>query len=104
MLSKCETEGLVVLEAMASKTQMILNKIPVYDAWIKDMVHCYKIDLKENTLKELKILIEEIINGEKKPTIQKAFQLAKEKDLKKVGQKLAHIYERMIFEDRQDNI
>ena len=104
MLSKCETEGLVVLEAMASKTQMILNKIPVYDAWIKDMVHCYKIDLKENTLKELKILIEEIINGEKKPTIQKAFQLAKEKDLKKVGQKLAHIYERMIFEDGQDNI
>ena len=40
--SKEETEGIVVLEALASSQQVLLRDIPVYDPWLLHGVNCYK--------------------------------------------------------------
>ena len=40
--SREETEGIVVLEALACKTQILLRDIPAFDPWMKDQINCYK--------------------------------------------------------------
>ncbi|GMA43935.1 hypothetical protein GCM10025853_13920 [Tetragenococcus halophilus subsp. halophilus DSM 20339] len=36
-----ETEGIVVLEALASLQNVLVRDIPVYDGWLKDRKNCY---------------------------------------------------------------
>lgn len=39
-----ETEGIVVLEALASETPVLVRDIPVYEGWLEDGVNVYKAD------------------------------------------------------------
>ena len=36
-----ETEGIVVLEALASKQNVLVRDIPVYNGWLEDSKNCY---------------------------------------------------------------
>ena len=91
MLSYEETEGLVVLEALSSEVQTIINDISVYKDWLEDNVHCYKIELEKDTIITLdsKIvkLIKNILHNTKDKTIERGFEIAKERDLRKIGNK-----------------
>lgn len=43
-----ETEGIVVLEALACEIPIVLRDIPVYENWLEDGVQVYKAsDVKE---------------------------------------------------------
>ena len=37
-----ETEGIVILEALASKAPTVIRDIPVYDGWMQNEVNCFK--------------------------------------------------------------
>ena len=89
--SREETEGIVVLEALACKTQILLRDIPAFDPWMKDQINCYK----GKTNEEFISLIQKIINKELPSTIDEGYKVAKERDLILIGQQLKEIYEKV---------
>ena len=52
-----ETEGIVVLEALASKQNVLVRDIPVYDGWLEDKKNCYMGRSNE----EFTVLIKKIV-------------------------------------------
>lgn len=92
--SKEETEGIVVLEALASKQNVLLRDIPVYDPWMIDGVNCYKGHNNE----EFAQLVKQIITNELPSTAQAGKETAFERSIKEIGLKLRTIYEELMEE------
>lgn len=87
-MSMEETEGIVVLEALACGIPTIVRDIPVYDDWLKDGVNVYKAD-------NLNMFIEKtkgVLNGQLPDVTIAGLQVAKERNITKVGNKLMQIY------------
>ena len=87
-LSHEETEGIVVLEALASKIPVLLRDIPVYEGWINDGMEAYKADNQ----KDFSAKLEGILEGKLKSTVADGYRLACLKDIRKVGKKLEEAY------------
>ncbi|MDO5330702.1 MAG: glycosyltransferase family 4 protein [Bacillota bacterium] len=84
-----ETEGIVVLEALASRCPLIIRDIGVYGDWLSDGVDCHKG--KDNTqfANHIKSLLEK---GEDPQILENGFQVAKARDLPIVGEQLKQAY------------
>lgn len=83
-----ETEGIVVLEALACSIPVVVRKIPVYDDWLTDKTNVYKAANQEDFIR----LTSDILN-EKSPSLTKAGRsLAVSRSLKVTGKQLANIY------------
>lgn len=84
-----ETEGIVLLEALAAKIPVIIRDIPIYECWLKDgeTVH------KGRSITEFQHKIERILEGELADLTENGYRLAMDRDLKVVGRRLVHIYE-----------
>lgn len=95
--SREETEGIVVLEAMASHLPLLVRDIPVYDPWLKDEVNCYKA----KTVEEFVSLIPKIIEKKDQTILEKAYQDVLNNDLKLIGERLKDIYEKVLLERTQ---
>ncbi|GAO99552.1 glycosyltransferase [Fructobacillus ficulneus] len=89
-----ETEGIVVLEALASKQRLLVRDIPVYDSWLINGVNCYKAQ----DLEDFDQQMQEILAGEKPDLTAPGYQVAKNRDLNRVGQVLAEVYEAVLAE------
>lgn len=87
-----ETEGIVVLEALASKCQVLVRDIGVYDPWLVDGVNCYKGTSNES----FKTIITNLLNGTQAKTLEGGLEVAQERSIKAVGEKLKAIYECVI--------
>ncbi|MDO5040534.1 MAG: glycosyltransferase [Peptoniphilus sp.] len=83
-----ETEGIVLLEALASKLPVLVRDIPVFDNWLKNGVNSYKAQ----NLEEFKDKIQLILEGEVPDLTEKGYQLALTRDLKNIGKELKKIY------------
>ena len=86
--TKEETEGIVLLEALAMKTKTIVSDIPIYDIF-KDGVNIYKAKDVDEFEKKIKL----ILNGEALDLTKEGYRIAKERDIKKIGMKLKEVYE-----------
>lgn len=93
--SREETEGIVVLEALSCKTQVVLRDIPVFADWLEDNVHCFK----GNNVNDFVTIINSIVDGTKENTIDKGYEVAKDRELKKIGVKLKDIYQKVLEQD-----
>ncbi len=82
-----ETEGIVLLEALAAEANVIIRDIPVFD-WLTDRRDCYKA----KDLEDFERLIRAVTSGEL-PSLQENGRAAVAgMDIKKVGEKLLSIY------------
>lgn len=82
-----ETEGIVLLEALAAEANVIIRDIPVFD-WLTDRRDCYKA----KDLEDFERLIRAVTSGEL-PSLQENGRAAiAGMDIKKVGEKLLSIY------------
>lgn len=82
-----ETEGIVLLEALAAEANVIIRDIPVFD-WLTDRRDCYKA----KDLEDFEQLIRAVTSGEL-PSLQENGRAAVAgMDIKKVGEKLLNIY------------
>jgi len=84
-----ETEGIVVLEALAARQQVIVRDIGAFDPWLVDGKNCYKGADNETFIR----LIESCIEGTCKDTKEEGYQTAEERSIESVGQQLKHVYE-----------
>lgn len=89
-MSTEETEGIVVLEALACGIPTIVRDIPVYEDWLKDGVNVYKAkDFRAFTEKA-----EGILNGRLPDVTGAGLKVAQARNLSETGKKLVAIYER----------
>ncbi|MDR3215174.1 MAG: glycosyltransferase family 4 protein [Bacilli bacterium] len=87
-MSHEETEGIVVLEALASKQNVLIRDIPVYNNWLINKENV----LKSKNLRGFKSGIEYYINNPQNNIRINGFKVAEQKDIKKVGVELKKIY------------
>ena len=98
-LSYEETEGIVVLEALASKQNIILRDIPVYNGWMIDKYNCYM----GNNIDDFIDLINKACNKELLDLSDNGYSTINERTLDKIGYQLKCIYERLLNEKNKKN-
>ena len=88
-----ETEGIVALEALASKTPLIVRPIPVFSSWLTDKKNCYM----GNTPYEFKNIISSLREkGKNCEILEEGWRVAEERSLFRVGEKLKETYEMVL--------
>ena len=87
-----ETEGIVVLEALASHQNVVVRDIGVFNPWLKDKVHCYKGHDNEEFIKLVQGCVEKTLPSTK----EAGFEVAKERSIDKIGQELKAVYESVL--------
>ncbi len=87
-----ETEGIPIIEACACKTTAIVRDIPIFNDWLEDGKNVYKakdVDAFEDKIRK--------IIDKKLPSLTKeAYNVAKQRDIKKVGTELKNVYEEVL--------
>ncbi len=87
--SREETEGIVLLEAMATSLPILVRDIKVYDPWLKNKYNCYK----EKDINGFITAIPQILNDENRFIYaNNAYECVNEKTLDKIGKRLKEIY------------
>ena len=94
--TKEETEGIVLLEALAMKTKTIVSDIPIYDSWLKDGVNIYKAKDVDDFENKIKL----ILSGKLADVTDEGYKVAKERDIKSVGYKLKEVYEKVLEDEK----
>ena len=87
--TKEETEGIVLLEALAMRQTVVIRDIPIYEGWLEDGVHLYKaadIDAFETRIRG-------VLDGTLPRTGEDGYAVAEVRSLEAVGRQLAGIYE-----------
>ncbi len=84
-----ETEGIVVLEALAMKIPVLLRDIPVYDGWIHNGFSAYMAEDNEDFEK----LTRGILEKEMPSLVENGYEVAKQRDIGKIGERLLQVYE-----------
>lgn len=87
-----ETEGIPIIEACACETNAIIRDIPIFDGWLKDGENVYKA----KDVDEFEVKIKKLINRELPSLGKKAYDVAKERDIKRVGEQLKEVYESVL--------
>lgn len=89
--SKEETEGIVVLEALAASQQIIVRDIPVFSDWLTHGVNCWK----GKDTDEFRALVSAAVNHKLKDIRAGALQCAQERSIEAVGRSLHRVYEKL---------
>lgn len=89
-LSHEETEGIVVLEALACGIPTVLRDIPVYDGWLADGVQVYKAADDDG----LRSQTAGLLDGTLPSLAEAGLAVARSRSLDAMGARLRAIYER----------
>lgn len=84
-----ETEGIVLLEALASKTETLVRDIPVFNPYYEDRKHLYK----GRTLDEFISLTKGMLNSHLPSLVDAGYEKVTEKSIPNIGQELKKHYE-----------
>ena len=96
--TKEETEGIVLLEALAMKTKTLISDIPIYNS-LKDGIDIYKAKDVDEFEEKMKLILED-----KLPDVTKnGYKIAKDRDIKKIGIKLKKVYEHVLKNSKISN-
>lgn len=84
-----ETEGIVVLEALASKQSVLLRDIGCYHPWLKDGQNAYLAKDNGEFIEKLQGIVEHQL-----PDLsEQGYLVAKERQIEKIGEQLKEVYE-----------
>lgn len=83
-----ETEGIVILEALAMKTPVLVRDIPVYKDWLSHGKNVYTFQTRQQACEQIKAMLE----GNTVSLTDAGYQIAAERGMEQVGSKLREIY------------
>lgn len=83
-----ETEGIVVLEALAAKSEVLIRDIGVYNPWMIDKENCYKA----NNVEQFIHMISDIVEGKVAKVGQFGYKTAQVKSIDNIGKELKSAY------------
>jgi 1,2-diacylglycerol-3-alpha-glucose alpha-1,2-glucosyltransferase len=84
-----ETEGIVVLESLASSCPTLIRDIGVYADWLENERDCYKAKNNEEFLAQL----DKLMNADNKHILEEGMKRVDERTLEVVGKQLKEAYE-----------
>lgn len=84
-----ETEGIVLLEALASQTNVIVRDIPVFNAPFSHGKNIYKA----NSLADFKVQMDDLLAGKVPSLTQPGYKIAQSRSIQQVGQQLKSCYQ-----------
>lgn len=87
-LTNEETEGIVMLEALAARIPILVRDIPIYSQWLKAGEDVYKATNQE----EFRLKIVQILSGELPDLTDHGLLLAQNLDIKEIGRQLKELY------------
>lgn len=87
-----ETEGIVVLEALASKQNLVLRDIGAYHPWLTSGENCYMGQTNQDFIR----LIRECLDGSLPSVVEEGYQVAQQRCIEKIGNQLKHVYEQLL--------
>lgn len=87
-----ETEGIVVLEALASYQQCVIRDIPVYKSWLIDGENCLKGKNNDDFIR----IIKQVVESPESSLKQNARETAEKYAIEKIGMELKAIYENVL--------
>ena len=90
--SKEETEGIVVLEGLAARQNIVLRDIGVFEPWMKSAVNCYK----GRNVDEFCELVQGVVEKTLPDVSEAGHQTAQERSIEAVAQGLKKIYEEVL--------
>lgn len=93
-----ETEGIVVLEALASRCPVVVRDIGAFDPWLENGINCYK----GHDNKEFSEMIRRVVEGDLPDTIEAGYETAEKRSIESVGQQLKQAYEEVLSRPRLD--
>lgn len=82
-----ETEGIPIIEAFSCKTNTLVRDIPIFKEF-----KAGEIVYKASTIDEMEKQIKKIIHHELPSLVDNAYQIALQRDIKKVGKELVEVY------------
>lgn len=88
--SREETEGIVVLEALASHQRVVLRDIPVYKGWLDDKSATFASDVP-GFVKALRQVL-----ADKTSTREAGYHVAESRSIDKVAHELVQVYEKVM--------
>ena len=88
--SREETEGIVVLEALASKQQLVLRDIPVYQGWLDSSGAEFASDIP-GFVAALRL----VLNGGSHKQ-EKGYAVAESRGMDRIGRQLVEVYEKVM--------
>lgn len=91
-----ETEGIVVLEALAAKQSVLVRDIDVYNPWLIDSKNCYK----GKNITEFGEIIKNIVSDKLPKTSEEGYITATEKSIENVGNMLKAAYQKVLDIDK----
>ena len=94
-----ETEGIVVLEALASHQNVIVRDIGVYDEWLFDQVNCYKGTNNDVFVQ----LIQDVIEKRVPSVKEEGYKTAQERSIDFIGQQLQSVYKQVLENNEKFN-
>jgi 1,2-diacylglycerol-3-alpha-glucose alpha-1,2-glucosyltransferase len=86
-----ETEGIVVLEALAAQCPVLVREIGAFDPWLISEKNCLKANTVEGFVKQLRRITTHQID-----TTPEGYMTAKERDLPEIGKQLKAVYEKVL--------
>ncbi|MGP4041583.1 glycosyltransferase [Gracilibacillus sp. D59] len=87
-LTNEETEGIVLLEALAARIPILVRDIPIYTKWLKHGDTVYK----GKCLSDFKQWIPDMLMGKVDDLTENGYRLAQKKDIKEIGKQLIQFY------------
>ena len=80
-----ETEGIVLLEALAMKLPVLVRDIPIYRTWLTDGINIYKAGDVDGFEKKVTAILEKEVPS----LVEAGYKIAEERDLRIIGKQLA---------------
>lgn len=87
-----ETEGIVVLEALASKCPVLIRDIGVYEDWMEDGVTCLKAQNNEGFAANL----EKVLSSDNTQMLEEGYKLSEQRTIEEIGRDLKAAYESVL--------
>lgn len=91
-----ETEGIVVLEALASRCPVVVRDIGAFDPWLENGINCYK----GHDNKEFSEIIKRVVESDLPDTTEAGYEIAEKRSIESVGQQLKQAYEEVLSRPR----
>ena len=86
-----ETEGIVLLEALAMKIPILIRDIPIYEKWLEHKMQVYK----GKNMEEFETYINEIVCGKLPRLMDNGYLKVEERTINMVGDELVKIYNKI---------